>query len=277
MRRVRYLSYDGLHWGDVDGGMIKRLSGVVGHPDGSEMPLSEVSLLPPCEPGIIVCVGRNYAEHIRELGNMPQGGDLPKEPGLFLKGVNTLSGAGDDIPYPSWTQDLQFEGELAVVIGSTMRDVTPDVALDHVLGYTCAVDVTARDKQRADLQWVRGKSADAFCPVGPWLETDLDPADLSVRTVVNGEVKQDGRTSDMIFPVADVLAYISRFMTLRAGDLVLTGTPDGVGKLQVGDHIEVTVEGIGTLINQVEHERDARVAMFDDREGLTARLDAREQ
>ncbi|HZJ10085.1 MAG TPA: fumarylacetoacetate hydrolase family protein [Trueperaceae bacterium] len=277
MRRVRYLSYDGLHWGDVDGGMIKRLSGVVGHPDGSEMPLSEVSLLPPCEPGIIVCVGRNYAEHIRELGNMPQGGDLPKEPGLFLKGVNTLSGAGDDIPYPSWTQDLQFEGELAVVIGSTMRDVTPDMALDHVLGYTCAVDVTARDKQRADLQWVRGKSADAFCPVGPWLETDLDPADLSVRTVVNGEVKQDGRTSDMIFPVADVLAYISRFMTLRAGDLVLTGTPDGVGKLQVGDHIEVTVEGIGTLINQVEHERDARVAMFDDREGLTARLDAREQ
>src|SRR5680860_126461 len=98
MRRVRYLSYDGLHWGDVDGGMIKRLSGVVGHPDGSEMPLSEVSLLPPCEPGIIVCVGRNYAEHIRELGNMPQGGELPKEPGLFLKGVNTLSGAGDDIP-----------------------------------------------------------------------------------------------------------------------------------------------------------------------------------
>lgn len=273
MRRVRYLSYDGVHWGDVDGGMIKRLSGMVGHPDGSEVPLSEVSLLPPCEPGIIICVGRNYAEHIRELGNLPRSGDLPREPGLFLKGLNTLSGPGDDIPYPSWTQDLQFEGELAVVIGSTMRDVTPDEALDYVLGYTCAVDVTARDKQRADLQWVRGKSADGFCPVGPWLETDLDPRDLSVKTVVNGEVKQDGRTSDMIFPVADVLSYISRFMTLRAGDLVLTGTPEGVGKLQVGDRIEVTVEGVGTLTNQVAAEGDAR-SMASDREESAARRDA---
>lgn len=266
MRRVRYLSYDGVHWGDVDGGMVKRLTGIVGHPDGSEVPLSEVSLLAPCEPGIIICVGRNYAEHIRELGNMPQGGDLPKEPGLFLKGVNTLSGPGDDIPYPTWTQDLQYEGELAVVIGRTMRDVSAEEALDYVLGYTCAIDVTARDKQRADLQWARGKSADAFCPVGPWLETDLDPTDLSVRTQVNGRLRQDGRTSDMIFPVADVLAYISNFMTLNPGDLVLTGTPDGVGRLEVGDTIEVTVEGIGTLTNQVAHERDARSALLEARE-----------
>ena len=277
MRRVRYLSYDGVHWGDVDGGMIQRLSGMNGHPDGSEVPLSDVALLPPCEPASIVCVGRNYAEHIRELGNMPRSGDLPSEPGLFLKGVNTLSGTGDDIPYPSWTNDLQFEGELAVVIADTMRDVSADDALDYVLGYTCAVDVTARDKQRADLQWVRGKSADAFCPVGPWLETDLDPTDVRLRTLINGEVKQDGRTSDMIFPVAEVLSYISRFMTLRAGDLVLTGTPEGVGKLQVGDRIEVEIEGIGTLTNQVAREQDTTFAMFDDRQELSARLDARER
>jgi 2-keto-4-pentenoate hydratase/2-oxohepta-3-ene-1,7-dioic acid hydratase in catechol pathway len=132
-----------------------------------------------------------------------------------------------------------------------MRDVEPDEALAHVLGFTCACDVTARDRQRADLQWVRGKSADGFCPVGPWLETDLDPGDVRVQTRVNGETKQDGRTRDMIFPVAEVLSYISRFMTLGPGDLVLTGTPDGVGPLAVGDHIEVEVEGVGTLMNEV--------------------------
>ncbi len=257
MRLVRYRSYDGVSWGALDGGLVRRLTGMTGHPDGTEIEVDEVTLLPPCEPSVIVCVGRNYADHIRELGNMPLGGDLPTEPGLFLKALNTLTGPGDDIPYPSWTQDLQFEGELAVVIGRTLRGVRPEDALDHVLGYTCAVDVTARDKQKTDLQWVRGKSADGFCPVGPWLETDVDPTDVGLRTVVNNQVRQDGRTSDMIFPVADVLAYISRFMTLGPGDLVLTGTPEGVGKLEVGDVIEVSVEGIGTLVNQVAAEDDA--------------------
>ena len=183
------------------------------------------------------------------MGHEAQG--LPTEPGLFLKGINTLRGPGDDIPYPSWTQDLQYEGELAVVIAREMRDVEPDDALDYVLGYTCACDVTARDRQRSDLQWVRGKSADGFCPVGPWLETDLDPNDVRVQTRINGETKQDGTSRDMIFPVAEVLSYISRFMTLGPGDLVLTGTPDGVGPLRVGDHVEVEVEGVGTLLNEV--------------------------
>lgn len=256
MQRVRYRSYDGVHWGDLDGGHITQLGGMLGRPDGNHVALSDVALLPPCEASIVVCVGRNYAEHIRELGNMVND-ELPKEPGLFLKGVNTISGPGDDIPYPAWTQNLNFEGELAVVIGRTLRNVAVADALDHVLGYTCAVDVTARDKQRADLQWTRGKGADGFCPLGPWLETDLDPSDLGVRTVVNGVVKQDGRTSDMIFSVAEILAYISAFMTLNPGDVVLTGTPDGVGPLQVGDTIEVTVEGIGTLVNQVAAEEEA--------------------
>ncbi len=249
MQRVRYRSFDGDHWGEIEGGYVQPLSAMLGRPSGPPIPLGDVTLLPPCEPSIIVCVGRNYALHIREMGHEAAG--LPKEPGLFLKGVNTLRGPGDDIPYPTWTQDLQHEGELAVVIAREMRDVEPDDALNFVLGYTCACDVTARDKQRADLQWVRGKSADGFCPVGPWLETDLDPEDVRVVTRVNGVVKQDGRTRDMIFPVAQVLSYISRFMTLGPGDLVLTGTPEGVGPLQVGDTVEVEIEGIGTLINEV--------------------------
>ena len=249
MQRVRYRSFDGVHWGEVEGGHIHQLTGMLGRPSGHTVPLSDVTLLAPCEPGIIVCVGRNYARHIRELGNDTNG--LPTEPGLFLKGINTLRGPGDDVPYPEWTQDLQHEGELAVVIAREMRDVAPEEALEYVLGYTCALDVTARDKQRADLQWVRGKSADGFCPVGPWLETELDPSDVRVQTRVNGETRQDGRTRDMIFPVAQVLSYISRFMTLAPGDLVLTGTPDGVGPLQVGDHVEVEVEGVGTLMVEV--------------------------
>ncbi|HRQ10729.1 MAG TPA: fumarylacetoacetate hydrolase family protein [Trueperaceae bacterium] len=249
MQRVRYRSFDGVHWGELEGGMIHQLTGMLGSPSGHTVPLSDVSLLPPCDPSIIVCVGRNYAAHIREMGNDKAG--LPTEPGLFLKGLNTLTGAGDDVPYPSWTGDLQHEGELAVVIAREMRDVSPEDALQYVLGYTCALDVTARDKQRADLQWVRGKSADGFCPVGPWVETDLDPTNLQVTLRVNGEVKQDGNTADMIFPVAEVLSYISRFMTLGPGDVVLTGTPEGVGPLRVGDTVEVTVEGIGTLVNQV--------------------------
>ncbi len=252
MQRVRYRSFDGIHWGELEGGMIHQLTHMLGSPSGHRVPLSDVSLLPPCEPNVIVCVGRNYADHIRELGNDKSG--LPTEPGLFLKGLNTLSGAGDDVPYPTWTDDLQYEGELAVVVARELRNVTQEEALDHVLGYTCALDVTARDKQRSDLQWVRGKSADGFCPVGPWLETDLDPTDLRITTRVNGELRQDGKTSDMIFPVADVLAYISRFMTLRPGDVVLTGTPEGVGKLKVGDTVEVSVEGVGTLTNQVVAE-----------------------
>ncbi len=249
MQRVRYRSFDGVHWGELEGGMVHQLTGMLGRAGGHLVPLSDVALLPPCEPSVIVCVGRNYADHIREMGNDKAG--LPTEPGLFLKGLNTLSGAGDDVPYPHWTQDLQYEGELAVVIAREMRSVRAEDALDYVLGYTCALDVTARDKQRSDLQWVRGKSADGFCPVGPWLETDIDVSDLRLQTRVNGEVKQSGTTADMIFPVPDLLAYISEIVTLRPGDVVLTGTPEGVGPLRPGDTVEVEIDGIGTLTNQV--------------------------
>lgn len=249
MQRVRYRSFDGVHWGELQGGYVQQLTGMLGRSSGHMVPLEDVTLLPPCEPRAIVCVGRNYAKHIREMGH--DAADLPKEPGIFLKGLNTLRGPGDEIPYPAWTHDLNYEGELAVVIAREMRDVPAEEALQYVLGYTCAVDVTARDKQRSDLQWARGKSADGFCPVGPWLETDLDPQDLTVQTRINGELRQDGSTKDMIFPVAAVLSYVSSFLTLSPGDVVLTGTPEGVGPLQIGDTVEVTVDAIGTLVNTV--------------------------
>ncbi len=250
MQRVRYRTFDGVHWGEVEGGRVHQLTSMLGRRSGAVVPLTDVSLLPPCEPRAIVCVGKNYAKHVVEMGGDADA--LPQEPGLFLKGLNALSGPGDPVPYPHWTRELHYEGELAVVIAREMRGVAAEDALDHVLGYTCAIDVTARDAQRSDLQWVRGKSADGFCPVGPWIETDLDPSDVTVQTFVNGELRQDGHTRDLIFPVAEVLAYISAFMTLAPGDLVLTGTPDGVGPLAVGDEVEVRVGGIGSLTAPVE-------------------------
>ncbi|CAN5667658.1 fumarylacetoacetate hydrolase family protein [soil metagenome] len=245
MQRVRYRTVEGIYWGEVSGGRIHVLSGMLGRPTGEIVDLTDVTLLAPCDPRLIVCVGKNYVRHVIEVGG--SGDDLPSEPGLFLKGLNTLADPGDDVDYPSWTNELHYEGELAVVIAREMRNVDREDALDHVLGYTCALDVTARDAQRRDLQWVRAKSSDGFCPIGPWLETDLDPTDVRVQTRVNGDLKQDGHTSDLLFPVADVLAYVSRFMTLGPGDVVLTGTPDGVGPLQRGDVVEVTIDAIGTL------------------------------
>jgi 2-keto-4-pentenoate hydratase/2-oxohepta-3-ene-1,7-dioic acid hydratase in catechol pathway len=248
MQRFRYQSTNGVVWAELEQGKLFELSSMLGPRTGLTRVLSEVVLLAPCEPTKIVCVGKNYAKHIKEMG----GGDLPKEPGIFLKGINALSNPGDPIPYPSWTNELHYEGELAVVIARQMKHVAEDDALNYVLGYTCACDVTARDKQKSDLQWTRGKASDKFCPVGPWLETDLDTSHLSVQTRVNGELRQDGNTEDLIFSVPTILSYISTFMTLGPGDVVLTGTPDGVGPLKVGDTVEVTVEGIGTLTNIVE-------------------------
>ena len=248
MRLIRFRDVKGATWGQLEGGKVHVLETLTGPQTGETRETSEVTLLAPCDPRVIICVGKNYADHVREMG----GSDLPTEPGLFLKGLNTLANPGDPVPYPSWTENLHYEGELAAVIGSTLKNVSKEDALSHVLGYTCALDVTARDKQRSDLQWVRGKSADGFCPVGPWLETELDPSSLSVQTRVNGELKQDGNTQDFIFDLPTVLSYISALMTLHPGDLVLTGTPDGVGPLQVGDTVEVKLEGIGTLKNTVE-------------------------
>jgi len=205
-------------------------------------------LLPPCAPTKIVCVGRNYPEHARELGNEP-----PKEPLIFLKPPSSLIPSGANIVYPSLSERVDFEGELGVVIGKRARNVEASEALAYVLGYTCVNDVTARDLQRKDGQWTRGKGFDTFCPVGPCLVTadELDLSQLRIRTIVDGVVKQDGAVSEMMFSVGDIIAYVSAFMTLEPGDLIATGTPPGVGPLQPGSIVQVQIDGIGVLENTV--------------------------
>jgi 2-keto-4-pentenoate hydratase/2-oxohepta-3-ene-1,7-dioic acid hydratase in catechol pathway len=232
-------------WGRLEGRSVQIVTGMLGEPTGETVPLDQVTLLAPAEPSKIVCVGRNYLDHIREMGNDTLG--LPTEPGIFLKGPNALVEPGSTVNYPDWTENFHYEGELALVIGRRASHLTPENALLHVAGYTCANDLTARDKQKGDLQWFRAKAADQFCPLGPWLQTELDPANLRVQTRLNGQVVQDGRTNQMIFGVSEILVYVSRYVTLEVGDVVLTGTPEGVGPMRPGDRVEVEVEGVGVL------------------------------
>ncbi|MCA1629961.1 MAG: fumarylacetoacetate hydrolase family protein [Acidobacteria bacterium] len=215
------------------------------------LPLGEVRLLAPVAPSKIVCVGRNYREHAAELGN-----EMPAEPLLFLKAPSSLVGHEDAIVLPLYSERVEHEGELAVVIGRRAKEITDDEnPLDYVFGYTSLNDVTARDLQRKDKQFTRAKSFDTFCPVGPCVVTDIDPLDLRVETRVNGEVRQRGRTSEMAFAVPFLVRYVSRMMTLEAGDVISTGTPAGVGPLLDGDTVEVEVEGVGTLRNPVRASR----------------------
>ncbi len=210
------------------------------------IPLKKVKLLPPVLPSKILGVGRNYAEHARELGN-----NVPTEPVIFLKPPSSLIADRDSIILPAASHQVEFEGELAIVIGKRMRAVSPGDVRQGILGYTIANDVTARDLQKSDAQWTRAKGFDTFCPLGPWVETTVEPFDLIISTHVNGILRQMSSTKDMIFPIYELVSYISRIMTLEAGDVVLTGTPAGVGELQAGDTVKVTVEGIGELINVV--------------------------
>ena len=198
-------------------------------------------------PSKIVCVGRNYAEHAAELGN-----EVPKEPLLFLKAPSALIRHGEPIRIPTQSSQVEHEGELAVIIGAACKDIGDEEDPFHfVRGYSCLNDVTARDIQRKDVQFTRGKSFDTFCPIGPAIETDLDVSDIRVTCSVNGEIRQDGRTSQMVFPVDFLIRYISRQMTLKEGDVIATGTPAGVSKLNPGDVCEVNIEGIGSLRNTV--------------------------
>jgi 2-keto-4-pentenoate hydratase/2-oxohepta-3-ene-1,7-dioic acid hydratase in catechol pathway len=207
----------------------------------------EVELLPPTTPTKVVCIGRNYAEHAKELGNT-----ILSEPLLFLKAPSAIVASGDEIVIPTQSSQVEHEGELAVVMGANVKNIEDDDhPLKYVLGYTCLNDITARDLQRKDVQFTRAKSFDSFCPLGPYLETDLDASDIEIKVEVNGEIKQLGRTSQMIFPVPFLIRYVSRQMTLKAGDVIATGTPSGVSRLSPGDLCEVTIEGIGTLSNQV--------------------------
>jgi 2-keto-4-pentenoate hydratase/2-oxohepta-3-ene-1,7-dioic acid hydratase in catechol pathway len=213
---------------------------------GGSLALAEVVLLAPVEPSKVLAFGRNYAEHAKELGN-----EVPETPVVFSKPPTAVVGDGVEVAYPPLTRNLHFEGELAVVIGRRCKDVPPEQVADVVFGYTVANDLTMRDLQRAEKQWTRAKGFDGSCPLGPWVETDVDPAALRLRTTVNGELRQDGTTADMLLSVGECVAFVSQAMTLLPGDVVLTGTPAGVGALQVGDEVAVTVEGIGTLTTRI--------------------------
>jgi 2-keto-4-pentenoate hydratase/2-oxohepta-3-ene-1,7-dioic acid hydratase in catechol pathway len=209
--------------------------------------LHEVEILAPCQPTKIVAIGLNYASHAAEHNNQ-----IPPEPLFFLKPPSAVIGPGADILFPDHlSQWVEHEAELAVVMGRRARRVRREEAQAFVWGYTCGNDVTARDLQRHDGQWTRSKGFDTFCPLGPWIVPDLDVCDLGIRCRVNGELRQDGRTGDMIFPVDKLIASVSAVMTLEPGDVILTGTPAGVGPLSPGDRVAVEVEGIGTLENQV--------------------------
>ena len=210
--------------------------------------LDEVRLVAPVIPSKVVCVGRNYREHAEELGNK-----MPEEPLLFLKAPSAVIGNEDVIKLPPQSNQVEHEGELGVVIGRLARGLKPEEdPLDFVLGYTCVNDVTARDLQRKDVQFTRGKSFDTFCPVGPVIVTELNPLGATVVTRLNGDVRQQGRTSDMAFPVPFLIKYIADIMTLYPGDLIATGTPAGVSRMKPGDIVEVEVSGVGVLRNQIQ-------------------------
>ena len=252
MRIVRYRHGQDVSFGVLEDGAVAAISP---HPFGpfqyvgTRAPMGEVRLLAPVLPTKVIAVGRNYAEHAREMG-----GEVAPEPVIFLKPSTAVIGPDDPIVYPTDVNRVDYEGELAVIIGKLARRLDEADAMQAVLGFTCANDVTARELQKLDGQWARAKGFDTFCPLGPWIETDLDSSDLGLRTLVNGEARQSSRTSMLEHGVADLLAFVSSVMTLIPGDVLLTGTPAGVGPLEVGDRVEVEIEGIGVLANPVVAE-----------------------
>lgn len=231
----------------VDSQHLKCLNKALGLED--PIPLSEVQILPVVWPTKIVCVGLNYKAHAEELGK-----PLPKEPLLFLKPSSSIIGSGEAIVLPRLSERVDYEGELAVVIGQAGRNIREGEVARHIFGYTCANDVTARDLRAPNAPWLRSKGFDTFCPLGPWIETELDPSDVTVMTSVNGEVRQDGHTADLIFGLGELIEYCSAIMTLLPGDVILTGTPEGVGPLAAGDVVSVAISGIGELENPVVAE-----------------------
>ncbi len=258
MRFARVLRPDGPAYGIVrddvgEESMVQLIDGVP-FGDWAETdqvaPLSSVRLLAPVIPTKILCVGKNYAAHAGEMG-----GEVPSEPLVFLKPPTAVVGPEDAIVLPALSEEVHHEAELAVVIGGLARKVPVDQAGLHIAGYACANDVTARDLQRRDAQWARAKGFDTFCPLGPWLDTDVDPTQgVRVQARVNGAPRQDGSTADLAFGVAELVSFCSQFTTLLPGDVLLTGTPAGVGPLADGDRVEVEVEGLGVLANPVQAE-----------------------
>ena len=254
MRIVRYESQDGKKpkygWllddkvGEIGGNIFGRYQR-----KEAETPLADVRLLAPSEPTKILCVGRNYVEHAKELGN-----EVPKIPLIFMKPPSSIISNGETIILPPQSAQVEHEGELVIVIGKRGRHITTENAKKHILGYTVGNDVTARDLQKSDSQWTRAKGFDTFCPFGPWIDTEFDPADSVLTCRVNGQMRQMASTRDMVFNVGVLISYISSVMTLESGDLIFTGTPSGVGELKDGDEVSVEIEGLGEIKNKVKSE-----------------------
>jgi len=249
MKIVRFSTGRKTGYGVLDGESVAALQGSpfrVVKATGERYRRDEVRLLASCRPSKIVAIGLNYRSHAEEMGN-----PLPETPLTFLKPSTAVIGPDDEVLYPTMSSRVDFEGELGVVIGKLARRISRERAMDYVFGYTCFNDVTARDLQSKDGQWTRAKGFDTFAAMGPHIETDLDPDDVPLETRLNGEVKQRSNTSDLIFSVAELIAFVSSVMTLLPGDVIATGTPSGVGPMQVGDTVEVELGGIGVLRNRV--------------------------
>lgn len=255
MKIVRFKFESSTQYGVLEGTTVSEVKGDIFGPGekcapytftGREFPLEAVKLLAPCRPTKIVAVGLNYRSHAQEVRM-----ELPDDPLLFLKPSTAVIGPDEHIIFPSMSRRIDYEAELAVVIGTEAKDVPEEEAKDSILGYTCFNDVTARDLQRRDKQFTRSKSFDTFAPMGPWIETELDPDHVKVESYLEGKLKQSGSTADLLFSVFHLVAFISRVMSLLPGDVIATGTPAGIGPMQAGETIEVVIEGIGTLRNYV--------------------------
>jgi len=249
VRIVRFRIGGSASYGVADGSGVARLKGTPF--DGIRYSnqcfnLNEIKLLPPCNPSKVVAIGLNYKSHAAELKY-----DLPGSPLMFLKPSTAIIGPGEDIVYPLISKQVDFEGELGIVIGKQAHLVPTEEALKYVFGYTCFNDVTARDLQKQDGQWTRAKGFDTFAAIGPWIETQLDTSALKLETRLNGKLRQSGNTADLIFPVDELVSSVSHVMTLLPGDVIASGTPAGIGPMQHGDAVEVEIEGIGTLVNKV--------------------------
>lgn len=250
-RFIRFEATEGVEWGVLDEGRIMKISGNPAEGYNEENIYYEhsgIKLMAPVEPGKIVCVGLNYKAHVAESQSADK---IPEEPVIFLKPPSALTGPGGKIYLPEMSDRVDYEAELGVIIGRECRNVAAVEADDYIFGFTCVNDVTARDLQKKDVQWTRGKGFDSFCPVGPWVVDKLDYRDIQVESYLNGELRQSSRTSFFIFKIPQLISFISKVMTLYPGDLISTGTPAGVGPMQTGDRIEIRIEGIGSLVNDV--------------------------
>ena len=249
MKYVRFELKGSMAYGVLSGDRIQVLQGdLFSQPTASDeiVGLQEVRLLAPCLPSKAVCIGLNYRDHAEEMKD-----DLPKEPLFFLKPSSALNDPEGEIRYPAISQNVHHEGELAVVIGKKAKHVKAEQAYEYIFGYTCANDVTARDLQKRDGQWTRGKGFDTFMPLGPCIETELDPHSLDIKCAVNGKVRQSSNTKNLIFRIPELVEFVTQVMTLYPGDVILTGTPSGVGPMEVGDIVTVEITGIGTLKNKI--------------------------